>query len=107
MRELVRNKRFNADLSRAVGRGLLLDEWQHLSYLLAKYDALPEEYGEHPLTDNWQGHWDCHLAGDLVVLYRRTTRKIILVRMGTHAELFHHRKRQRRKRGLWGWLFEE
>jgi mRNA interferase YafQ len=75
-----------------------------LAYLLTKHDELPEEYDEHRLTDNWLGYWDCHLAGDLVVIYRRAAKKVTVVRIGTHAELFPHRKRQRRKRGIWGWL---
>ncbi len=104
MREIIRQKRFDAELRQLIRRGVSLDEAEHLFYLLAKHDALPEEYDEHPLTDNWQGHWDCHLEGDLVVLYRRTARAIILVRIGTHAELFPHRKRQRRKGGIWGWV---
>ena len=104
MRELSRNRRFEIELRLALHAGLSFDDWQHLSYLLAKYDALPEEYDEHQLTDNWEGHWDCHLAGDLVVIYRRTAKKVTLVRIGTHAELFPHRKRQRRKGGIWGWL---
>ena len=104
MRELVKSKRFSAELDRALRGGLPLDDWQHLSYLLAKYEALPVEYAEHRVTDNWEGLWDCHLEGDLVVLYRRTAKKVVLVRIGTHEEVFLHRKRQRRKRGLWGWF---
>jgi mRNA interferase YafQ len=107
MRELVESKRFEIDLERALRGGLSLDDWQHLAYLLAKYDVLPEEYDEHPLTDNWEGHLDCHLSGDLVVIYKRMPKRVILSRIGTHAELFQNRKRQRRKSGFWGWLFEE
>jgi mRNA interferase YafQ len=102
MRELVKRKRFDAELRRAIRRGLSRDDVEHLFYLLAKYDQLPEGYDEHPLTDNWQGQWDCHLEGDLVVVYKRTAKTVILVGIGTHRELFPHRKRPRRKRGLWG-----
>ena len=104
MIELVKNKRFNAELYRAFRGGLNIDDWGHLEYLFLKGGSLPSEYDEHRLTDNWLGHWDCHLAGDLVVIYRRTAKKVTLVRIGTHAELFPHRKRQRRKRGIWRWL---
>ena len=68
------------------------DDVEHLFYLLAKYDALPEEYDEHPLRDNWQGYLDCHLEGDLVVIYKRMAKKVILVRIGKHTEVFRHRK---------------
>ncbi len=88
----------------ALHRGLSTDDWEHLAYLLAKYDELPEEYDEHPLTNNWQGYMDCHLEADLVVVYKRTAKKIVLTAIGTHAELFPHRKNKGRKGGLWGWL---
>jgi len=107
MRELVKSRKFDAQLRQVIRRGVSLDEAEHLFYLLAKYDALPEEYDEHPLRDNWQGYLDCHLAGDLVVVYRRTAKRIYLAEIGTHAELFSHRKRQRRKSGFGGWLWGE
>ena len=100
MRELVKRKAFDAELHQAIRSGVSFDDVEHLFYLLAKYDTLPDGYDEHPLRDNWQGYLDCHLAGDLVVIYKRTTRRIILARIGTHTEIFRHRK----KRGLWGWL---
>jgi mRNA interferase YafQ len=105
MRELVKSRRFEADYHQAIRSGLSADDWEHLAYLLAKHDSLPEEYGERRLTDNWERHWDCHLEGDLVVLYRRTATKAYLARIGKHAELFPQRKRPRRKRGVSGWFF--
>ena len=102
MRELVKSPRFEAELTRAIRRGLSPDDWEHLAYLLAKYDALPDEYGEHSLTDNLQGYHDCHLAGDLVVVYKRTAKKVTLARIGKHVDVLGHRK----NRGLRGWIFE-
>jgi mRNA interferase YafQ len=107
MSELVKSKRFNAELYRAFRDGLDVDDWGHLEYLFLKGESLPPEYDEHRLTDNWEGYWDCHLAGDLVVVYKRTAKKVLLMAIGTHAELFPDRKTQRRKRGIWGWLKRE
>lgn len=100
MLQLSKSKRFDAELQRAFGGGLSPDDWAHLEYLFAKGEPLPDEYDEHRLTGNWEGFWDCHLEGDLVVIYKRTAKKVSLARIGTHAEIFRHRK----KRGLWGWL---
>jgi mRNA interferase YafQ len=41
-----------------------------------------------PLRGNWPGHWDCHVSPDWLLLYRVTETKSILVRTGSHAELF-------------------
>jgi addiction module RelE/StbE family toxin len=70
------------------------DDWQHLLYLLSKDEPLPPEYHEHRLTDNWEGHWECHLAGDLVVIYKRAAAKITLTAIGTHKELLSSRRRK-------------
>jgi len=100
MPALSKSKRFNAELRRAFRHGLSADDWGHLEYLFEKGEPLPEEYDEHRLTGNWEGFWDCHLEGDLVVIYKRTAKKIALARIGTHTEIFRHRK----KRGFWGWF---
>jgi mRNA interferase YafQ len=100
MLTLAKSKRFEAELRQAFRGGLSVEDWEHLEYLFLKGEPLPEEYDEHPLTDNWQGHWDCHLEGDLVVVYKRTTKKVTLVGIGTHQELLRHRK----SRGFRRWL---
>jgi mRNA interferase YafQ len=98
MREPVQNKRFDAQLQIALRGGLDFNDWGDLVYRLLKYDRLPPEYHEHRLTDNWTGHWECHLSGDLVVVYKRKSTKIIFVTIGTHQELFHSRRRKTKGR---------
>jgi len=100
MLTLSKSKRFEVELRQAFRNGLSRGDWEYLEYLFLKGAPLPEEFDEHPLTDNWQGYWDCHLAGDLIVVYKRTPRKITLAAIGTHQELLRHRK----NRGVWRWL---
>ncbi|HVU36693.1 MAG TPA: type II toxin-antitoxin system YafQ family toxin [Opitutales bacterium] len=107
MRELVKSRRFEAQLGRAFARGLTLEDWEHLGYLLMKEDILPPEYDEHMLHGPWKGHWECHLGGDLLVAYRRTTKAIIFKAIGSHKELFKDPPRsyakfqKQRPRGWW------
>jgi mRNA interferase YafQ len=49
---------------------------------------LPEQCKDHPLSGEWRGSRDCHLGFDLVLIYRKTTEEVGLVRLGTHSELF-------------------
>jgi len=49
---------------------------------------LPARCHPHALRGNWAGHWDCHIEPDWLLLYRITERELVLVRTGTHAELF-------------------
>jgi mRNA interferase YafQ len=37
---------------------------------------------------NFAGHRDCHVQPDWLLLYRVTETELILVRTGSHAELF-------------------
>jgi addiction module RelE/StbE family toxin len=99
-------------LARAFAGGLALDDWEHLLYLLQKHDVLPAEYDEHWLHGPWKGHLECHLGADLLVIYRRTTKAIILKEIGPHAELFKdqprscHQKPKQRPKGWWPGPFD-
>jgi mRNA interferase YafQ len=56
---------------------------------LANDQALPEARRDHPLTGPWEGHRDCHLRPDLLLIYRKPDKHTLqLVRLGTHHELF-------------------
>ena len=93
-------------MSNVLGSEVGLDDVVHLTYLLQKGEALPPEYNEHRLTDNWEGYLECHLTGDIVVIYKMSEAKVRFEAIGSHAELFHHRKRKRpTRRGWTRWLF--
>jgi mRNA interferase YafQ len=55
---------------------------------LAADEPLPERYKDHALIGPWKGHRDCHLKGDLVLIYRKVGADYLeLVRLGSHSEL--------------------
>ena len=100
MSELVKSKRVEAQLAQAFRRGLDPSDWEHLAYLLLKGGPLPEAYHEHLLTDNWSSWWECHLSGDLVVVYKRRGEKVVVTAVGTHLDLFSARRRKAKGRKL-------
>jgi mRNA interferase YafQ len=51
-------------------------------------ETLPAHFRDHPLIGNWKSFRECHLAGDLLLIYQSTESELILVRMGSHSELF-------------------
>ena len=56
--------------------------------LLIGNDApLGPEWLDHPLTGAWADHRECHI-GDFLLIYRLDGNAIIVVRAGTHSELF-------------------
>lgn len=56
--------------------------------LIAADAPLGPEWLDHPLQGEWQGHRECHIGGDFLLIYRLADDLIIFVRAGTHADLF-------------------
>ena len=49
---------------------------------------LPERNLDHALIGNYVGHRECHISPDWLLIYRKTESELILVRTGSHTELF-------------------
>ena len=58
--------------------------------ILARGESLPERYRDHALTGNWEGHRECHILSDLLLIYRIIDDVLILelVDTGSHSDLF-------------------
>ena len=60
--------------------------------LVANEAPLAAEWLDHPLTGAWEGHCECHIGGDFLLIYTLgDTGKhglVVFVRTGTHVELF-------------------
>jgi len=60
--------------------------------LIANDGPLEPQWLDHPLRGDWDGHRECHIGGDFLLIYklgdRGKTGVVIFVRAGTHAELF-------------------
>lgn len=58
-----------------------------LAYL-SRGEMLPAKYKDHALTGNWSGWRDCHVANDLVLIYRIDGDILHLARLNSHSEVF-------------------
>ncbi len=63
-------------------------EFAGLVRLLATGEALPAGFRDHPLKGSPSGYRDCHLRGDIVLIYQTTPNLVKFVRIGSHSELF-------------------
>jgi mRNA interferase YafQ len=43
---------------------------------------------DHPLKGPWQSYRGCHVQGDWVLIYQDNGHEIVLVRTGSHSDLF-------------------
>lgn len=57
---------------------------------LEREEPLKREYNPHPLSGNWKDHMECHIEPDWLLIYRidKKYNELILVRTGSHSELF-------------------
>jgi len=60
--------------------------------LIANSGPLGPEWLDHPLGGDWDGHRECHVGGDFLLVYKLDDSGkhglVIFVRAGTHADLF-------------------
>lgn len=49
---------------------------------------LPGKYKDHGLEREWKGYRECHIDNDWLLIYRIEDDRLILVRTGTHSDLF-------------------
>ncbi len=86
--KLKRHKQFIKDLRKIQ---ITDEQFQKLAKyitLLTEGKPLPPEARDHELIGIWQGFREFHLGGDLLVIYRQTEEEVVLVRIGTHNQLF-------------------
>jgi mRNA interferase YafQ len=50
--------------------------------------ALGPQQRDHPLTEARSGFRECHIRPDWLLIYQCTSDRLVLVRMGSHTDLF-------------------
>ena len=88
MRRLKTTKRFERDLKPAKKRGKLLDKlWAVVQHLL-KGEPLDPRHRAHTLSGQWRSFRECHIEPDWLLIWLETEDELVLVRTGTHSDLF-------------------
>ena len=89
MRQIVRTNQFKRDFKRILASGRNLAKFREAVGWLAEDRPLPVSFRDHPLTGNWNGFRECHLAGDWLLIYSLPDEDtLLLVRTGSHSDLF-------------------
>ena len=86
--DLLTTTAFERDLRRARKQAKDLDKLEVIVDLLQAKAQLPARCRPHPLRGRWESYWDCHVEPDWLLLYGTTENELILVRTGSHSELF-------------------
>lgn len=87
--KLALTSRFNNDLKKILKRGYDLQELHRVINLLQAGITLPNKYRDHALGGNWNGHRECHVKPDWLLIYKVENNVLVLtlVRTGTHSDL--------------------
>ena len=88
MRCIRQQRRFLDDFKRQKRRGKDIAELFAVVELLADDGELPAAYRAHRLSGEWKGVWECHIEPDWLLVYKVTADEILLIRTGTHRDLF-------------------
>jgi len=88
--QLIRHKIFKKDLAKATISDQQFTKMIQWLSELSQGNALPPEANDHDLAGNWKEFREFHLGGDLLIIYRNdpSNNQIILVRIGSHSQLF-------------------
>lgn len=89
MREIVQTAQFKKDLKKVKHSGRYkIEDLLAIVALLAADKSLPKHCQPHDLTGNWKSHQECHIKPDWLLIYRLVPEQLLLVRTGSHSELF-------------------
>jgi mRNA interferase YafQ len=89
MKKLKMSGQFKKDLKRYKHNLEKLNALKSVLTLLQNEESIPAEFKPHMLTGYYKGHMECHVQNDLLLIwFDKATETIVLVRFGTHSELF-------------------
>ena len=85
----IRDKRqFRKDYKKLKSSGKDLSKLAVVIDTLASEEPLAFQYRDHALAGNYIGCRECHIAPDWLLIYQITETDLILLRPGSHSELF-------------------
>ncbi len=82
--------KFKKDFKAIIKRGYDISLFQDVLTLLREDIVLPEKYKDHALKGDYQGHRECHISPDWLLIYKKEEDMITLslTRTGSHSDLF-------------------
>ena len=82
--------RFKKDYKLVKKRGYNVKLLEEVLDILCAEQPLPQQYRDHSLTGNYEGHRECHITPDWLLIYKIENGEMLLslTRTGTHSDLF-------------------
>jgi len=88
MKLVTRTNRFKKDIKKMKKRGKSFDVLKNVIQNLAEGEALDERFRDHKLIGDYVVTLERHLEPDWLLIYETHDDEIILIRTGSHSDLF-------------------
>lgn len=88
MKTISRTTRFDKDVKKMKKRGKSFEIFKQVIEKLASDRTLEPKFKDHKLVGNYSGTRECHIEPDWLLIYITSEDELILVRTGSHADLF-------------------
>lgn len=88
MLRLIHQKQFDKDVKAALKSGKDLEKLKAIIGLLAAGQKLPAKNRNHKLSGEFADCLECHIEPDWLLIYMKTKDTLILIRTGSHSNLF-------------------
>ena len=90
MLDILYSTKFKKDYKNIIKRGYNLKLLENVLEILCNEQPLPPKYKDHSLSGDYQGHRECHIMPDWLLIYKinHNTLILTLTRTGTHCDLF-------------------
>ena len=92
MKKVIFGKQYKKDFKRFRNQPEKVKKLMEIIRMLECEIPLPKELNPHKLTGNYNGFMECHIGGDLLLIW--IDKDVIKIyRFGSHSELFKNKKR--------------
>ena len=89
MREIFEQTQFRKDIKKVKRSGRYrVEDLLEIVRRLASGEELDPKHRDHLLAGEWEHFGECHIKPDWLLIYKLEPKRLILVRTGTHSELF-------------------
>ncbi len=89
MRRIVETTQFKRDFKKiAKTHKNWLPIFEEAIHFLVRDTMLPPKNRDHALTGEWKTCRECHLRPDWLLIYKKVDTRLVLLRTGSHSELF-------------------
>lgn len=92
MREIDVSNAYDKDMRAVIKQGWDVAKIAAVVNELQNSEILPPNLRDHKLLGNLREFRECHVFGDLVIIYTRDAFKLTLHRIGRHQDLFKNYK---------------